>query len=886
METNEGDCRVVVVGAGAGGTLVATHLVTALSSRFRVELVDPAPSTGRGQAYSTTDERHLLNVPASGMSAFPRDPEHFLRWLRNHHDPKFQPHDFAPRAAFGRYIESLLTTATEFPGNARLVRRHAEVADVSRSGDGFVVELSDGERLEARAVVLATSSRPGHRVGPARARGRRPPGRRPVDAGDPRGRRRADAGLGPDHGRPRDQRRPARPHHPRGLAHRRDAAAPRAAHDSPGAAAARHHPDPGPRHAPLDPDRTRGGDRREHRRLAGRDRRAPSRHLPAVARAVGGRQATLHRRGRPLVGRAPAPDGAGHLATPRRGRGGGQARAPPRHPRRRARRPVRPPRHPRRRDDPARRGGGQLHRPGRLHRRRPAAHPPGPVGPGPARPGRPGHRHRRRRSHPRHPARHAPLPRRRLAAPRQPVGVHGDAGDPRAGLRRGAHREPVAARRGPPPPGRPLRPHPLHQPGRRRALQRRARPAAAPPGRRRGGPRRRGRRRRGLRAGPRRPRAARARVGSQHPLARLAARRPPGRGRPPPRRPRVLLPRRRHHPAAHRRGHGRRGPAPARTPLPARRPRRQRRGADRRVRRPHQRHPDRRARRVAGPLLRRRLVVRRPAGVRPPGPGALGRGRGPLLLRPLRRARLRPRRPRAGPRLLRDRRPHDRAGVARRVDPLPRARGQPPLPLLLARRAPRADAGRRRGRTPPLRPRARPVGRQRQQGRGRQRVAALARPGDRRVDRRPARRRGAGAGAGRVADRTPDAVRCDAQRRPARRRRRRRRAGRAGGPRRAERRPGLPRRRGSAVHRSRPGRRGEVERRRRDADRRRRHDGAAGRQPGPARGRRGHPRARPGDGRAHHRGRRAARPAPLPALLRARRATSGRGVPASESVSS
>ena len=49
MLTNEGDCRVVVVGAGAGGTLVATHLVTALSSRFRVELVDPAPTTGAGR---------------------------------------------------------------------------------------------------------------------------------------------------------------------------------------------------------------------------------------------------------------------------------------------------------------------------------------------------------------------------------------------------------------------------------------------------------------------------------------------------------------------------------------------------------------------------------------------------------------------------------------------------------------------------------------------------------------------------------------------------------------------------------------------------------------------------------------------------------------------
>jgi uncharacterized NAD(P)/FAD-binding protein YdhS len=167
MGTNEGDCRVVVVGAGAGGTLVATHLVTALSSRFRVELVDPAPTTGRGQAYSTTDDRHLLNVPASGMSAFPRDPEHFLRWLRNHHDPRFQPHDFAPRAVFGRYIESLLTTATEFPGNARLVRRRAEVVDITGADGGFVVDLSDGEQIEARAVVLATSSRPSTQWAPA-----------------------------------------------------------------------------------------------------------------------------------------------------------------------------------------------------------------------------------------------------------------------------------------------------------------------------------------------------------------------------------------------------------------------------------------------------------------------------------------------------------------------------------------------------------------------------------------------------------------------------------------------------------------------------------------------------------------------------------------------
>ena len=41
MSGGEGDCCVVVVGAGAGGTLTAAHLLTGLSSRFRVELVDP-----------------------------------------------------------------------------------------------------------------------------------------------------------------------------------------------------------------------------------------------------------------------------------------------------------------------------------------------------------------------------------------------------------------------------------------------------------------------------------------------------------------------------------------------------------------------------------------------------------------------------------------------------------------------------------------------------------------------------------------------------------------------------------------------------------------------------------------------------------------------------
>jgi uncharacterized NAD(P)/FAD-binding protein YdhS len=161
MRGGEGDCCVVVVGAGAAGALTASHLLTTLSPRYRVALVDPDPSTGRGTAYSTEDDRHLLNVPVSGMSAFPRDPEHFFRWVRTHHDADTQPQDFVPRRVYGDYVAGLLQTASEYPGNARLERRHESVIGIDRRGDRFMVRLSSGETVAARAVVLATGARPG-----------------------------------------------------------------------------------------------------------------------------------------------------------------------------------------------------------------------------------------------------------------------------------------------------------------------------------------------------------------------------------------------------------------------------------------------------------------------------------------------------------------------------------------------------------------------------------------------------------------------------------------------------------------------------------------------------------------------------------------------------
>src|SRR3712207_6292924 len=111
---------VVVVGAGAAGTLTALHLVRSASRRttpVEVLLLDPADRWARGVAFGTPAEEHLLNVPASGMSALPEDPGHFVAWAGaqglvgrdERGENKSDPSIFLPRRRWGHYLDDTLT---------------------------------------------------------------------------------------------------------------------------------------------------------------------------------------------------------------------------------------------------------------------------------------------------------------------------------------------------------------------------------------------------------------------------------------------------------------------------------------------------------------------------------------------------------------------------------------------------------------------------------------------------------------------------------------------------------------------------------------------------------------------------------------------------------
>jgi uncharacterized NAD(P)/FAD-binding protein YdhS len=146
--------RVVIVGGGFSGTLVAAHLLRQ-SNGVEIDIVD-GRLPGRGLAYSTTYEAHLLNVPAIRMSGFGSEPLHFLQWLQAHGMPSADSGLFAPRKLYGTYIQDLLETTTRSASpNSRIRHHFTDAVRMSFEGLSVNVYLRNGERLQADKVVLA-----------------------------------------------------------------------------------------------------------------------------------------------------------------------------------------------------------------------------------------------------------------------------------------------------------------------------------------------------------------------------------------------------------------------------------------------------------------------------------------------------------------------------------------------------------------------------------------------------------------------------------------------------------------------------------------------------------------------------------------------------------
>lgn len=151
---------VIVIGAGASGTLSALHLARSAgrrSTRLNLVLIDPTPRIGTGTAFGTADPEHLLNVPAAGMSALPEDPGHFVAWRRRTSPASAHPYEFVARSEYARYLdENLRSAITESAGGTTLTHLARVAISLDRDADGVQVGFADGSTVRGDTLVLAT----------------------------------------------------------------------------------------------------------------------------------------------------------------------------------------------------------------------------------------------------------------------------------------------------------------------------------------------------------------------------------------------------------------------------------------------------------------------------------------------------------------------------------------------------------------------------------------------------------------------------------------------------------------------------------------------------------------------------------------------------------
>ncbi|WP_341532059.1 FAD/NAD(P)-binding protein (plasmid) [Nostoc sp. UHCC 0302] len=159
---------IAIVGGGFSGSLVATHLLKTASQPLTIKLIERSEQIGKGIAYSTDTNCHLLNVSAGNMSAFAHDPGHLLRWLQHNRDEltaffseEVNASTFIPRKVYGLYIQSVLAEAeATAPSDVRLERLTDEVVGVQPEEKGAMISLRSGRCFAADKVVLALGNSP------------------------------------------------------------------------------------------------------------------------------------------------------------------------------------------------------------------------------------------------------------------------------------------------------------------------------------------------------------------------------------------------------------------------------------------------------------------------------------------------------------------------------------------------------------------------------------------------------------------------------------------------------------------------------------------------------------------------------------------------------
>ncbi|MDF3982512.1 FAD/NAD(P)-binding protein [Luteibacter sp. PPL554] len=154
--------KVAIIGGGAAAATLVSELLERRTPRpLHLDWYAGGPEAGRGIAYGTPSQRHLLNVRAASMGMFVSRPGGFLEYAQSL-DPSVKGSDFLPRRLYGDFlrsrVEKALANAHTFGHDVNVVPFTADSLVPSR--EGITVGYGENDENHADAAVLAIGSLP------------------------------------------------------------------------------------------------------------------------------------------------------------------------------------------------------------------------------------------------------------------------------------------------------------------------------------------------------------------------------------------------------------------------------------------------------------------------------------------------------------------------------------------------------------------------------------------------------------------------------------------------------------------------------------------------------------------------------------------------------
>ena len=146
MKSDGPAAEVLIIGGGFSGTTVAAELAR---RGVRSIIVDGSGREGRGTAFSTTEDAHLLNVVAGRMGAWADRPGDFAEAVASE---GYAADAYVPRMRYGEYLSSILD---EVRASGLVSIATSDAAGAERTADGWALRLENGSRVEGQALVLA-----------------------------------------------------------------------------------------------------------------------------------------------------------------------------------------------------------------------------------------------------------------------------------------------------------------------------------------------------------------------------------------------------------------------------------------------------------------------------------------------------------------------------------------------------------------------------------------------------------------------------------------------------------------------------------------------------------------------------------------------------------